>query len=216
MSLLNQDPLTLALLLGALALLPVAITMTTSYLKISVVLMLARNAIGVQQAPPAMALNGIALAITLFVMTPTFNACVTAYHNNASNDQPLQIQSLTRALDPLREFMIQNGRADQRRVLLQTTQQTWSGGSAATVTERDWAIVVPSFVMSELQSAFEIGFLIYIPFIVIDLLVSNILLALGMQMVSPIMLSLPLKILLFVATNGWTQLLQGLMLSYRA
>ena len=213
---LQQDPLLLGLVLGALALLPLTVMMTTSFLKISMVLVLVRNAIGVQQAPSSMALNGIALAMTLFVMTPTVNAGLAAYRNTAqANGGELQLPALIAAAEPLRGFMLRNGSAEQRRLFVAATRSSWPQGDASSVGEQDWSIVVPAFVVSEMLKGFEIGFLLYIPFIVIDLLVSNVLLALGMQMVSPATLSLPLKILLFVAADGWGRLLHALVLSYR-
>lgn len=215
----DSDPIALALMLGTLALLPLAVTMTTSFLKISMVLVILRNALGVQQAPPAMALNGIALAMTMFVMAPTFDACLARYQepprHSASNATAAQLHRFGKAFEPLREFMLRNSRGDQRRLFVATTRQTWPAAQAAAVKETDWAVLVPAFVVSELIAGFEIGFLLYIPFIVIDLLVSNVLLALGMQMVSPVMLSIPLKILLFVAIDGWGRLLNALVLSYR-
>jgi len=176
-----------------------------------------RNAIGVQQAPSSMALNGIALAMTLFVMTPTVNAGLAAYRDTAQpNGGVLQLPALIAAAEPLRGFMVRNGSAEQRRLFVAATRESWPQGDTASVTEKDWSIVVPAYVVSEMLKGFEIGFLLYIPFIVIDLLVSNILLALGMQMVSPAMLSLPLKILLFVAADGWGRLLHALVLSYQS
>ena len=216
MNLLQQDPLSLALLLGLLGLLPMAVMMTTSFLKISMVLVLVRNAIGVQQAPSGMALNGIALAMTIIVMTPTVNASLAAYQQaSQAASGEVRLASLVPALEPFRQFMLHNENGQERQIFLAAARSRWPAASQQQLTDHDWAIVIPAFVVSEMLKAFEIGFLIYIPFIVIDLLVSNVLLALGMQMVSPAMLSLPLKILLFVAADGWGRLLHTLVLSYR-
>ena len=117
-------------------------------------------------------------------------------------------------VEPLRTFMTRNLDPDIQTHLLENTQRMWPKEMADKASRDDLLLVVPAFVLSELQAGFQIGFLIYIPFIVIDLIVSNILLALGMQMVAPMTISLPLKILLFVLVDGWTRLLDGLFYSY--
>jgi type III secretion protein R len=224
-----SDPITLALLLGALALLPLGVAMTTSFLKISVVLMLVRNALGVQQAPSTLVLNGIALAMTLFVMAPVGEECYARYETligrrsdspggggtNAPTSTLAEASRLASALEPLREFVVRHSRADERRLFVDAARRGLPAERAAHVSERDWSVAIPAFVVSELLAGFEIGFLLYVPFVVIDLLISNLLLALGMQMVSPMMLSLPLKILLFVIVDGWGRLLHALVLSYQ-
>ncbi|WP_207004415.1 type III secretion system export apparatus subunit SctR [Trinickia mobilis] len=220
---LPSDPVALALLLGALALLPLAVAMTTSFLKISVVLVLVRNALGVQQAPPTIALNGIALAMTLFIMAPVAQDCFARYERIAAAPAGIElrgtvaeVQRLAPVLDPLREFLFRNSRGDERRLFVDAASRAWPPERARAIGERDWPVLIPAFVVSELLAAFEIGFLLAVPFVVIDLLVSNLLLALGMQMVSPMMLSLPLKILLFVILDGWGRLLHALVLSYQS
>jgi type III secretion protein R len=222
---LDQHPLGLLVLLGTLSLLPLIAITTTSYLKISVVLVLVRNALGVQQAPPTMALNAIALAVTMFVMAPTLEACLDAAreaapgqaHEERAMPVPGRVQ-IARALsvvEPLRRFMLRNTRPEERERFLDLAQRNWPDSMKSSAGADDWSILVPAFVVSELQAAFETGLLLFIPFIVIDLLVSNVLLAMGMQMVPPMMVSLPLKLLLFVIADGWGRLLHALALSYR-
>ena len=210
------DPLVLALMLGALSLMPMLLIVCTAFLKIVIVLMITRNAIGVQQVPPSMAINGIALAATLFIMAPVgyeIAEAVKVTPLNLANVQTLQ-QSGLEAIKPLRTFMLRNVDPDVLTHLLENTARMWPAQMAQDVQREDLILLVPAFVLSQLQAGFEIGFLIYIPFIVIDLIVSNLLLALGMQMVSPMTISLPLKLLLFVLVSGWSRLLDSLFLSY--
>lgn len=213
------NPLALAILLGALSLLPLALMITTSFLKISMVLMLTRNALGVQQVPPNMALYGIALAATLFVMAPVFNGMQERFKEHpieTSTAEKLE-DSLMYGIQPLTSFMSRNTDPDVETHLMENSQRMWPKKMADdAIQNRDnLLLLIPAFVLSELQNGFKIAFLIFIPFVVVDLIVSNVLLALGMQMVSPMTISLPLKILLFVMVSGWTRLLDGLFYSYQ-
>ncbi|MEH0833734.1 type III secretion system export apparatus subunit SctR [Pectobacterium cacticida] len=210
------DPLMFALFLGALSLIPLMMIACTCFLKIAIVLLITRNAIGVQQVPPNMALYGIALAATLFVMAPVFQDITKRVQ-----EKPLDMtditslqDSVTYGLEPLQTFMSHNVDPDILTHLHENSLQMWPASLSEKVNTQNLLLVIPAFVLSELQAGFKIGFLIYIPFIVIDLIVSNVLLALGMQMVAPMTLSLPLKLLLFVLVNGWTRLLDGLFYSY--
>ncbi|MBW1247399.1 type III secretion system export apparatus subunit SctR [Pseudomonas tolaasii] len=216
MSFQGVDPLVLALLLGAMSLMPMLLIVCTAFLKIVIVLMITRNAIGVQQVPPSMAINAIALAATLFIMAPVgyeIAEVVKVTPLNLANVQTMQ-QTGLEAIKPLRTFMLRNVDPDVLTHLLENTARMWPAQMAQEVQREDLILLIPAFVLSQLQSGFEIGFLIYIPFIVIDLIVSNLLLALGMQMVSPMTISLPLKLLLFVLVSGWSRLLDSLFLSY--
>ncbi len=216
MTLQGIDPLILAVFLGALALMPMLLIICTSFLKIVIVLMITRNAIGVQQVPPSMAINGIALAATLFIMAPVgyeIAESVKVSPLDMSNVQTF-LQTGSEAIQPLRAFMLRNVDADVLTRLQENTTRLWPEQMAREVQREDLILLIPAFVLSQLQAGFEIGFLIYIPFIVIDLIVSNLLLALGMQMVSPMTISLPLKLLLFVLVSGWSRLLDSLFLSY--
>lgn len=210
------NPIMLALFLGALALLPMMLIICTSFLKISMVLQLTRNAMGVQQVPPTMALNGIALAATLFIMAPVFSDItdrLKAIPVDFSSMERLEY-TVGNGIAPLKTFMRKNTDPDILVHLQENTQRMWPERMAKSVEPDNLLLAIPAFVLSELQNGFKIGFLIFIPFIVVDLIVSNILLALGMQMVSPMTVSLPLKILLFVLISGWTRLLDGLFYSY--
>lgn len=210
------NPLVLAMFVGALALLPMLLVICTSFLKIVIVLIITRNAIGVQQVPPSMAINGIALAATLFIMAPVGYAIAENVKASPVDTSSVQLflQTGSEAIQPLRAFMLRNVDPDVLTHLLENTTRLWPAQMAQEVQREDLILLVPAFVLSQLQAGFEIGFLIYIPFIVIDLIVSNLLLALGMQMVSPMTISLPLKLLLFVLVSGWSRLLDSLFLSY--
>ena len=210
------DPLILALFVGALALMPMLLIICTSFLKIVIVLMITRNAIGVQQVPPSMAINGIALAATLFIMAPVGYEIAEGIKASPVDTSSVInfLQTGREAIQPLRAFMLRNVDPDVLTHLLENTARLWPAKMAQEVQREDLILLVPAFVLSQLQAGFEIGFLIYIPFIVIDLIVSNLLLALGMQMVSPMTISLPLKLLLFVMVSGWSRLLDSLFLSY--
>ena len=190
----NFDPITLAVLLALMALMPTLVVVSTSFLKIAVVMSLLRNALGVQQMPPNLALYGMALILSAYVMAPVgmhmFDR-LTERPDTLKN-VPSLVGTVREGAEPLREFMLKNSRAEQR----------------------DFFVLMPAFVVSELTAAFQIGFLLYLPFVVIDLIVSNILLAMGMMMVSPVTISLPLKLFLFVMVDGWSRLIQGLVLTY--
>lgn len=210
------DPLLLALFLGSLSLLPLFMIVCTCFLKISMVLLITRNAIGVQQVPPNMAVYGIALAATLFVMAPVFSEMGERLEEDSIDLSTLETlqDGAKHVLEPLQQFMSRNTDPDILTHLMDNSARMWPAEMASKVKRDDFLLIVPAFVLSELQAGFKIGFLVYIPLIVIDLIVSNILLALGMQMVSPMTLALPLKILLFVLASGWTRLLDGLFYSY--
>ncbi|MDB5992459.1 MAG: EscR/YscR/HrcR family type secretion system export apparatus protein [Herbaspirillum sp.] len=210
------NPIALALLLALLSLVPMAIIMTTSFLKISVVAMLLRNALGVQQIPPNIAIYSLALILSAYVMAPVGQTIYQAL--SAKPDAMASISQFfdtaLSAAEPLRDFMLRNAAPEQLDFFVDTVQRLWPRELAGHVSRRDFTVLVPAFMISELTSAFMIGFLIYLPFVVIDLVVQSILLALGMMMMSPMTISLPLKLLLFVMADGWTRLLHSLVLSY--
>lgn len=216
MSFQGIDPFLLALFIGGMSLVPLLLIICSAFLKIAIVLTIARNAIGVQQVPPSMAINGIALAATLFIMAPVgYEVAQTLKTSplDLSSVQTMQETGLV-AIQPLRTFMQRNTDPDVLTHLKENSARMWPPEMAQQVQREDLILLMPAFVLSQLQAGFEIGFLIYIPFIVIDLIVSNLLLALGMQMVSPMTISLPLKLLLFVLVSGWSRLLDSLFLSY--
>lgn len=203
----------------ALALAPFFAVMVTSFTKIVVTLSLLRNALGLQQVPPNIVLNGLALILTLYVMYPVGQQMQDAIAARQTEGSVLQsTASISTAIDvgkePLREFLIKHSDANERAFFLRTAQRVGNPEHARAMTDRDLIIVIPAFVVKELSLAFQIGFLIFLPFLVIDLVISNILLAMGMMMLSPTTISLPFKLLLFVLVDGWVKLSHGLVLSY--
>ncbi len=210
------DPISLAIVLAILGLLPLFLVVTTSFLKISTVMMLVRNSLGVQQVPPNIALYGLSFILSLYVMAPVIEKTGDAFRNEPGALTSVQaiMSTFSKGSEPLRAFLLKNSKAEQRAFFVNSSKAMWPKEQADKVKESDFIVLMPAFVVGELTTAFEIGFLLYLPFVVIDLIVSNILLALGMMMVSPSTISLPLKLFLFVMVDGWTQLLHGLVLSY--
>ena len=195
----------------------VAVTMTC-FIKISVVLFLLRNALGVQQTPPNLVLYGIALLLTGFVMTPVASR---AYAAAAAPGQQFATfedyrGAATRAEVPVKAFLLRFTSPGERSFFAEAARRMWGEDAPPDLSPDDLSVVVPSFVLSELRRAFETGFLLYLPFIGIDLVVTAVLMAMGMSSVSPITISVPLKLFLFVAIEGWTRLVHGLVMGYAA
>jgi type III secretion protein R len=211
--------------LACLAIMPFAIMMLTSYLKVVIVLSLLRNALGVQQAPPNQILNGIAILVMVYVMFPTGLAMYKAGEAQIKNKPPQELFSAPTAeyliqiaesvKEPLREFLQRNTSMKHITGFYQLAYKSFPEEFKGSLKPTDFIIVIPSFITSQLKAAFEIGVLIYLPFFVIDLVTSNILLAMGMMMLSPLTIALPLKLLLIVMIDGWTLIIQGLVLSFR-
>ncbi len=200
-----------------LALAPFVAVMVTSFTKIVVVLSLLRNALGLQQVPPNVVLNGMALVLTIYVMFPVGQQImdqVSGIKDIGANTKNM-LAAADAGKEPLREFLIKHSQARERAFFLKTAQRSLPAERAAQLTARDFIVVVPAFTVSELAAAFQIGFLIFLPFLVIDLVVSNILMAMGMMMLSPTTVSLPFKLLLFYLVDGWVKLSHGLVLSYQ-
>lgn len=199
-----------------LALAPFVAVMVTSFTKIVVVLSLLRNALGTQQIPPNVVLNGLALILTMYVMYPVGQAMMSQLEGRESFTQSSTdlLSAADAAKEPLREFMLKHSKERERDFFLSTIKRMVGPEEAAAVSSSDFIVVVPAFTISELTTAFQIGFLIFLPFVVIDLVIANILMAMGMMMLSPTTISLPFKLLLFVLVEGWTKLAHGLVLSY--
>jgi type III secretion protein R len=203
----------------ALALAPFVAVMVTSFTKIVVTFSLLRNALGLQQVPPNIVLNGLSLILTLYVMYPVGQEMQARIAQQQMEQSVLQSTgTMATALDagkePLREFLVKHSDPRERAFFLRTAQRVGNPERVREMTDRDLIVVIPAFVVKELSLAFQIGFLIFLPFLVIDLVISNILLAMGMMMLSPTTISLPFKLLLFVLVDGWVKLSHGLVLSY--
>jgi len=203
--------------LALLSLIPFIAIMTTSFIKLAVVFSLLRNALGIQQIPPNMALYGSAIVLSIYIMAPVgYQITDTIKEKGFDLTQEASLKDLANsAINPLAGFLTKHSSERERAFFLASAQKLWPKEYAARLDTNSMLILVPSFTISELKSAFEIGFLLYMPFIAIDLIISNILLAMGMMMVSPMTISLPFKLLLFVLLDGWTQLTHNLVLSYQ-
>jgi type III secretion protein R len=211
---LSARPADWLLLLGATALVPVLLVTLTSFLKISVVLSVLRSALGAPQVPPTTAVTGLALVLTLAVMAPVGEAAWAAAQEVPPGGEGGALAAGARALVPLKAFLARFARADDRESFLDLARRLRPGARAAEVGEEDLAVLAPAFMVSELRRAFTIGFLVFLPFLVVDLVVANVLLALGLTQLSPTSVALPLKLMLLVAVDGWRLLARGLALAY--
>ncbi|HET7752398.1 MAG TPA: EscR/YscR/HrcR family type III secretion system export apparatus protein [Anaeromyxobacteraceae bacterium] len=216
-ALLADRPAEMLVVLGALALAPVAAVMLTSFLKMVVVLGIARSALGAPQIPPSSAVTGFALALTVLVMSPVADEAISAARRVTPRPGVAGTVELAQAAsEPVRGFLARFSRVDDREVFLDLARRARRPDARAEVGATDFAVLVPSFVVSELRRAFTTGFLVFLPFLVVDLLVANVLLALGLSQMSPTAVALPFKLLLFVAVDGWKLLARGLVLGYLA
>lgn len=212
-----SDPVSLFILIALMGVLPFIVVLTTSYVKLVVIFGLVRSALGVQQVPPMIAMNGLAIVLTMYIMAPVgFSAF------NALQEKGIEVtdgkaieKAVEVAKEPFRAFLVKHSALKERAFFANSTKILWPAEVAQSVTTEDFLVVIPAFAISELTKAFEIGFLLYLPFIAIDLIISNILLAMGMMMVSPLTISLPFKLFLFVMIDGWTKLIHGVILTYQ-
>jgi type III secretion protein R len=210
--------------MAALSLVPFALLMVTSFVRISVVLSILRSAIGVPSVPPTPVLTGLALILTMAVMAPTAErmyAAVAPALGTAAKADLASAETVgaleaaaTKGREPLREFLLKHTDRRDRGSFHGITVKLRAPAERASVSDRDFSVLVPAFVTSELRRAFQIGFLIFIPFLIVDMVVANLLLALGMHMLSPTTVSLPFKLLLFVLADGWNLVVRGLLASY--
>jgi type III secretion protein R len=207
--------LDLLIALGLMALVPLALVTLTSFLKIAVVLSVVRSALGAPQVPPNTAVTGLALLLTAVVMAPVGEQSWAAFRSaHPAHGVEESIARLSAAAEPLRRFLARQARADDRRTFLDISSRLRGAEGGEAQTEDSFAVLAPAFVISELRRAFTIGFLVFLPFLVVDLLVANVLLALGLTQLSPTSFSLPFKLVLFVAVDGWSVLARGLAAGY--
>jgi len=214
------DPLLIVTLLATVALLPFLALLVTSFTKIVVVLGLLRQALGLQQVPPNMVVNALALIMTVYVMAPIgMHAAGTLKDKLQGPLSSRRFEDITviyqSVSSPLRGFLTKHTTPRDRAFFVRSAVKLWPQEEASQLRDDDMLVLIPSFTLRELTSAFQIGFVLYLAFVVIDLIVGNVLLALGMQMLSPTMISTPFKLLLFVALDGWERLVHGLVLSYQ-
>jgi type III secretion protein R len=218
--------ITQATTLTLLSLLPFIVMILSSFLKIVIVLSLLRSALGVQQAPPNQVINGVAFMLSLFVMYPTvmkmYDAAQATMAKTKAPDSLVAPESsayimtiANDAKEPLREFLKKNSLAKHQALFYGMSLKSLPEQHRDEVKPDDFMILVPAYITSQLKDAFEIGVLIYIPFFVIDLVTSNVLLAMGMMMLSPVTISMPLKLFLLVMLDGWTLLIDGLVNTFK-
>jgi type III secretion protein R len=230
----DHNPIVLVLSLALASLLPLLVASGSCFIKFSVVFSLLRNAIGLQQVPSNLVLQGLALIMTVFVMSPVFNQARQYYTDHkVSFDDPVAMAGfvdeglasyrsyLARHADPdLVTFFSKLNSAQEKTgpvgALAARAQPMPEIGANEVIDPANESVLclLPAYALSELKSAFKIGFYIYLPFLVIDMLVSNVLLALGMMMMSPVTIALPIKLILFVAMDGWEKIVKGMILQY--
>jgi flagellar biosynthesis protein FliP len=204
------DTLQIIETLTILALAPSILIMTTCFTRIIIVLSFLRNALGLQQTPPNQVLVGIALFLSLFIMTPVINDINTQAYEPFKEQKITQEQFIQKAEAPLKEFMLKNTNKADLNLFINLSKTK----EVKDVSQLSIKVVIPSFMTSELKRAFTIGFLIFIPFLVIDLIVSSTLMSMGMIMLPPAMISLPFKLLLFVLVDGWGLIFKTLAASF--
>ena len=203
--------LQILLLLTVLTLAPAILILMTSFTRIIVVLSFVRNALATQQMPPNQVLIGLALFLTLFIMGPTWNKVNTDAVQPYLAGQITQTEAANRAAVPLKEFMLKQTRDKDLQLFVSLSQTPLPSKPL----DLPLSVVVPAFTISELKTAFQIGFAVFIPFVVIDMVVASTLMSMGMLMLPPMMISLPFKILLFVMVDGWNLIVRSLVLSFR-
>ena len=224
---LGANPLSSVVLLGLLSMLPFLLMMSTSFLKFSVVFSILRNALGTQQIPPNPVLLGLSLILTVYVMSPVASQVYDALRGDLGRDTDAAtlsgrgaeniLDAVERSLPPVKAFMAKHAHKNEVDFFVHWARRMgppeWKEGPEQ-IQRTDFIVLLPAFSISELTEAFAIGFLLFLPFLVIDMVVSNILLAMGMHMLSPVVVSLPFKLLLFIMVDGWSMLAQGLMQGY--
>lgn len=211
-----NNPIQLIVILFALSLLPLLVVMGTSFLKISIVLSMLRNALGIQQIPPNMAVYGFALILTVFTMAPVGMAMrdYLMAHPIDWTAANISAQITDELLKPYVDFLQHNASADQIHFFQDISQHIWPLQYQTQISNDSLVIMLPAFTMTQLIEAFKIGFLIFLPFLAIDIIVSNILLAMGMMMVSPMTIAMPFKLLIFILMGGWEKLVSQLVVSF--
>ena len=202
--------LQILLIITVISLAPSILVMVTSFTRIIIVLHFVRTAIGTQSSPPNNVLIGLSLFLTLFIMSPVIAQIKTEAYDPLVAEEITQQEALERGIQPLREFMLKQTRQDDLRLFMDIAKVE----PVESVDELSITIIIPAFIISELRAAFIIGFLIYVPFIVIDMVVSSVLMSMGMMMLPPTTISMPFKILLFILADGWNLVIGQLVNSF--
>lgn len=210
----NQVPtLEILLMLTIVALLPSLVIMMTSFTRTVIILSFLRNALGIQQTPPNMVLVGLALFLTLFIMDPVIQDINETAYTPYKNQEITQEEALERAQVPLKDFMLKQTEKSSLKMYMDVAGVELTEDESPQ--DLSMSVIVPSFMTSELKRAFVAGFLLYIPFLLIDIIVSSTLMSMGMIMLPPAMISLPFKLLLFITVDGWNLLFSTIVKSFR-
>lgn len=202
--------LQILLLMTILALAPSIMIMTTAYLRIIIVFHFLKSALGTQQMPPGQLLAGVALFVTFFVMAPTWNKVNEEALKPLMDEKITTEEAYNKGIEPIREFMFKNVRDEDLGLFMSLANMTRPNNRADLPTY----IVVPAFVISELRTGFIIGFFLFIPFLMVDMIISSILMSMGMMMLPPMLVSLPFKILLFILVDGWNLIIGSVVRSF--
>ena len=211
----SSTTIDLVILITILSLAPSILVMLTCFTRIIISFSLLRNAMGVQQTPPNQVMIGLALFLTLFIMTPVINEMNEVAYVPYKNGEYTSVEAIQAASKPLKEWMLKNTSNDSMDFFLTLTDtEIQAETEEEFVEEVSFVTVVPAFILSEIKIGFEIGFLLYIPFLVIDIIVSTILMSMGMMMLPPTTVSIPFKLLLFILCDGWTLLIGSLVTGF--
>ncbi len=203
--------LQILILLTVISLAPAILIMTTSFIRIVIILSFTRSAIGTNQMPPNQVLIGLALFLTVFIMLPTWSRVNTETLQPFLKGELTQEAAFTRGMAPIREFMFKQTRTKDLKLFIQAARLNRPNSYEEIPTQ----VLIPAFIISELKTAFQIGFLIYVPFLVIDMIVASTLMSMGMMMLPPMMVALPFKILLFVMVDGWHLITRSVLASFK-
>lgn len=207
----TANTLQILLLITLVSLAPSILIMMTSFTRIIIVLSLLRNAMGLNQSPPNTVLVGIALFLTLFIMAPVTSEINKTAYQPLVNNQITTQQACTNAMKPIRQFMFRNTQTTSMNTFLKMAKIS----NVKSLDNIPTNVLIPAFILSELKRAFMMGFIIYLPFLIIDIIVSTTLMSMGMMMLPPMMISLPLKLALFVLVDGWSLTVQSLVQSFK-
>ncbi|WP_250479868.1 MULTISPECIES: type III secretion system export apparatus subunit SctR [unclassified Caballeronia] len=212
-----HDVTSLFIVVLGISLLPFVAMVVTSYAKIVVVLGLLRNALGVQQVPPNMVLNGIAILASIYIMGPMEISAMNAVKNHRiGGDSTNMLFDAIEVVRPqFQEFLSKHTRDREKIFFLKSAKVIWPKEQAEKLSQNDLIVLAPAFTLSELTDAFRIGFILYLAFIVVDLIIANILISMGLNQVQPSNVAIPFKLLLFVMLDGWSVLIHGLIMTYR-
>lgn len=213
-----NEQLYLIFIFAGLSLLPVFFVLTTSFVKIAMVCIMTRESLGVQQVPPNIVLYSLSLILSIYIMGPvysnTYKLVMQDFAANKAINPAELVASIQDSSKPIKNFLLKHANENERVFFRQNLQKFWGKDATTSIKDEDFIILVPAFVITELTAAFKIGFLIYLPSVIIDILVSNILMAMGMMMMSPVTISLPIKLLLFISVDGWSRLIHALLNTY--